>query len=43
MGFKCYYQWATLVLAVTVAAQTTTSCNPLKSMDYLMSFTRKPH
>ncbi|KAJ5227915.1 hypothetical protein N7489_008623 [Penicillium chrysogenum] len=30
MGFKCYYQWATLVLAVTVAAQTTTSCNPLK-------------
>ncbi|KGO72791.1 Concanavalin A-like lectin/glucanase, subgroup [Penicillium italicum] len=30
MGFKSYYQWATLALAVTTAAQTTTSCNPTK-------------
>ncbi|CAG8896196.1 unnamed protein product [Penicillium nalgiovense] len=30
MGLKSYYQWATLALAATAAAQTTTSCNPLK-------------
>ncbi|KAJ5181620.1 hypothetical protein N7449_011767 [Penicillium cf. viridicatum] len=28
MGFKSYYQWATLALTATAAAQTTTSCNP---------------
>ncbi|CAI7573289.1 unnamed protein product [Penicillium viridicatum] len=30
MVFKSYYQWATLALAATTAAQTTTSCNPTK-------------
>ncbi|CAI7644895.1 hypothetical protein PCG10_009714 [Penicillium crustosum] len=30
MVFKSYYQWATLALAATAAAQTTTSCNPTK-------------
>ncbi|CAI7631991.1 unnamed protein product [Penicillium bialowiezense] len=30
MVFKSYYQWATLALAATATAQTTTSCNPLK-------------
>ncbi|CAG8336798.1 unnamed protein product [Penicillium nalgiovense] len=30
MGLKSYYQWATLALTATAAAQTTTNCNPLK-------------
>ncbi|KAJ5351536.1 hypothetical protein N7452_000510 [Penicillium brevicompactum] len=30
MVFKSYYQWAAVALAATAAAQTTTSCNPLK-------------
>jgi hypothetical protein len=35
MVFKTYYQWTAVALAASAqlgAAQTTTSCNPLKSM-----------